>query len=107
MITLEDFKKLNLKIGTVSDVQEHPNADNLLLLQVDVGEESLIQLVAGIKKHYEMDELQEQQVVVVTNLESTTIRGERSEGMLLAATTGEDVVFITPEKEVPAGSEIK
>lgn len=107
MITLEDFKRLDLRVGTVTGVSEHPNADSLILLETDIGEENPRQLVAGIKKHYDSEELEGTQIIVLTNLEEATIRGEKSEGMVLAATTGEDVVLITPDKDVPAGSEIQ
>lgn len=107
MISFEEFKQLDLQVGTIQSVEEHPNADKLVKLFADIGEQDPIQLVAGIKGHYENDELNGKQIVILTNMEPATIRGERSEGMLLAATDGDDVSLIGPDKAVPAGTDIE
>lgn len=107
MISFEDFKQLDLQVGTIESVEEHPNADKLVKLHADIGEQDTRQLVAGIKGHYENDELEGKQIVILTNMEPATIRGERSEGMLLAATDGDDVSLIGPDRTVPAGTGIE
>ena len=84
----ETLEPLDLRVARVIEAREHPNADRLILLDIDLnGEER--QIVAGIAGKYEFDELEGRHIVVVTNLEPATIRGERSQGMLLAA-QGED-----------------
>ncbi len=92
------FGALNLKVGEVVDVQDHPNADSLLLLQVDIGKK--IQIVAGLKKYYPGDALRGKKVVVVSNLKPAKLRGYESQGMLLAADADEMVQVLSP----PAGS---
>lgn len=106
-IKFDDFAKAELKIGTVVDARLHPNADRLLILDVSLGEDKPRQIVAGIRQRYTPDAIRGKQVVVVTNLEPVVLRGERSEGMLLAAADTEGPVVLTPEKLVNAGSNVK
>ena len=105
MINIEEFRKLELKVGTVRSAETHPNADRLLVLRVDLGSEER-QIVAGIRRSYATEELVGRQVVIVANLEPATLRGIESQGMLLAASDGERVVILTPQKEVSAGSKV-
>ncbi|MFP4190256.1 MAG: methionine--tRNA ligase [Candidatus Woesearchaeota archaeon] len=86
----EGFSKLNLKVARIKEVKEHPKADKLLILKVDLGDEER-QLVAGIKGHYTQEELQGRNIIMVTNLKPAKLRGEKSQGMLLAADNGKDV----------------
>ena len=95
-ITYDDFSKLELRIAKVLEARPHPNADKLLLLQVDVGDEKK-QIVAGIRQHYEPEQLVGRLIVVVNNLAPAMLRGEASNGMLLAASSGEKVVLLTPD----------
>jgi len=106
-ITYDDFCKLDLRVATVLEVAEHPNADKLLVLQIDVGGERR-QIIAGVKAFYTPEALLGKQIVIVTNLEPRKMRGMESNGMLLAATAGEmeDVVVLTPDRKVPAGSSV-
>ena len=104
-VSIKDFEKLDFRVGEIKSAEDHPNADKLLVLKVDVGEE--IQLVAGIKNHYSKDELIGKQIIVFTNLEPAVLRGVKSEGMLLAAEDGDKVVLISPEKNVGVGSRIR
>lgn len=102
-----DFQKyssLNLKIGKVLDVQPHPSADKLYLMKVDIGK--TITMISGLKDYYTADELKKKTLVIVTNLEPATIRGVKSEGMLLAAEEGKQLALLTPEKDLPAGTQI-
>jgi len=109
-IQIDDFVKLDLRVGTIIDSQAHPNADRLLKLQVDLGDHQR-QICAGVRQFYEPEALVGQQVVVVTNLAPRNIRGEESNGMLLAASAMQgdelaDVVVLSPSKPVPPGSTV-
>ena len=106
-ITIEDFQKLALRVGVVVSATIHPNADRLLVLQVDVGEAAPRQLVAGIKRSYQPSELVGKQVVVVANMKPATLRGVESQGMVLAASDGSAIVLVSPEQPVQPGSTIK
>jgi len=106
MITLDDFKKIELKVAKIIEVKEHPNADKLYLLTVDLGDREK-QLIAGLRKHYRPDELKGKQIIVIDNLEPAVIRGIKSEGMLLAAQDDERISILIPEKEVKLGSNIR
>jgi len=106
MITIEDFRKLELKVGQIKAVEDHPNADRLYVVTVDLGEKTK-QLVAGIKGSYQKDELLGKLVVVVDNLEPAVLRGVESQGMLLAASDANGIVVISPEKTIQLGSTVK
>jgi methionyl-tRNA synthetase len=103
MINFEDFNKLDLVVGTIVDVNDHPSADKLYVLNVDLGKE-IRQLVAGLKGVYRKDELKGKQVVVVVNLEPKDLRGVRSHGMLLAS---DDGTILSPAKKVKNGSKVR
>jgi len=107
-ITYDDFAKLELRVATIVEAKVHPNADKLLVLQVDLGAEKK-QICAGIRAYYPPEALVGKQVVVVANLEPRPLRGEISQGMLLAATdpTSGRVVIITPAETVAPGSVVK
>ncbi len=107
MVTIEEFSKIELRVGTVTSVEPHPNADRLLVLKVDIGEEEDRQLVAGIRVHYSPEELVGRQIVVVANLQPAKLRGVESQGMLLAASDGEQVIVLRPEKRTRAGSQVR
>ena len=102
-VKLEDFQRLDLRVGTIIDVKDHPNADKLILLKVDIGGE-VRQLVAGLKQIYSKEELKGKQVVVLINLEPAVLRGEKSEGMLLAC---DDGTIISPLKKVKEGLKVR
>lgn len=110
-IQFDDFLKLDLRIATVVACEPHPNADRLLKLQIDLGELGQRQICAGIRQFCEPDQLVGKQIVVVANLAPRTIRGEVSQGMLMAASRTEedqtvDVVVLGPTRQVPAGSTV-
>jgi tRNA-binding protein len=95
-ITYDDFAKLELRVAKVLEARPHPNADKLLLLQVDLGDQQK-QIVAGIRLHY-----------VPEQLEPAMLRGESSNGMLLAATSGEKVILLTvDDPSCVVGAKIK
>lgn len=106
MISIEDFAKLDLRVGKITKVEDHPNAEKLYVLEVDLGDEKRT-LVAGIKKWYKKGELLGKYVIVLTNLEPKKIRGIESQGMLLAADDGENVAILTIDKEVKLGARIR
>ena len=106
MITIDQFKGIELKVGTVKAAEPHPNADRLLVLRVDVGGEER-QIVAGIRAHYAPESLVGRQVVVVANLEPAKLRGVESQGMLLAAADGERVVLLRPDDAVASGAVVR
>jgi methionyl-tRNA synthetase len=106
MISIDDFRKVELKVATVKSAEAHPNADKLIVLQVDLGSEQR-QICAGIRNHYTPEELVGKQVVVVANLETAKLRGLESQGMLLAASDDGRVIILTPEKPVLAGTLVK
>jgi methionyl-tRNA synthetase len=106
MVTYEDFKKLELIVALIKEVKEHPNADRLYVLKIDTGNGEK-QLVAGIRASYKPDELVGRKVVVINNLEPAVIRGEASNGMILAASGENGPVILLPEKDVPVGAIIK
>ena len=106
MIGYQDFKNVEMKVGKVLSVEDHPNADKLLVLRVDVGEEAPRTLVAGLKGHYAPNELEGKLIVVVANLEPAQLRGVASNGMLLAAQEGERVVILTLDEQIAPGSPV-
>lgn len=107
MITIEDFQKLEIKIGKIKEAEKVPGADKLLRLVVDLGEEER-QILAGIAESYEDPSvLVGREVPIITNLEPRTLRGFESQGMMLAATDEGRAVLLHPEKQVPAGSMVK
>ena len=106
MITFDDFQKVDLRTARVVQASAHPNADRLLLLQIDLGEMGERQIVAGIREHYEPESLIGKTIVVVVNLEPAMLRGEESQGMLLAVRGEEGVRVLTPDGEVAAGLQV-
>lgn len=107
-VKFDDWKKLNLKVGEIKEVNDHPSADKLYLLKVDIGEK-VINLVAGIKNYYASKDLIGRKIIVFTNLEPAIIRGIKSEGMLLAAedTKNDIVSLLCPDSNVEKGSSIR
>ena len=106
MATIEEFRKLELRIGEIKEVNDHPDADRLYVIIVDLGDKTK-QVVAGIKNSYQKEDLVGKQVVVVDNLESALLRGIESEGMLLAASDETGITIITPHRRVKLGSIVK
>jgi methionine--tRNA ligase beta chain len=105
MITIDQFRALDLRVATVTSAEPHPNADKLMILHVDLGTEQR-QILAGIRSHYTPEELVGRQIVVVANLEPAKLRGMESQGMLLAASDEGRVVILTIDKPVQPGAKI-
>lgn len=110
-IVYDDFAKLDLRVATVLAAEPHPNADRLLKLNVDLGELGQRQICAGVKAYYKPEEMVGKQIIVVANLAPRVIRGEESNGMLLAASAIShdqvaDVVLLGLVRPAPAGSTV-
>ena len=106
-ISFDDFCKVKMRVGRVAAAADHPNADKLVVLQVDLGDERR-QLVAGLKGHYDPDQLVGRNIIVVTNLAPRMMRGVESQGMLLAAVSADrsKVVVLSPESDIEPGCEV-
>ena len=98
-VSFEQFGEMDLRVGKVESVEEHPNADKLYKVQT----------CAGLKNFYEPEELEDRKVVVLANLEPAELRGEKSECMMLAAESddGETVSLLETDKEMEVGDKIK
>ena len=107
MVSIEEFMKVELKVAIIKEAEDHPNADRLYVLKVELENGDERQLVAGIRPSYAKEDLVGKQVVVVTNLQPATIRGEESQGMVLAASDENGMSVLTPDKEVALGSRVK
>src|SRR5436190_17250917 len=107
-IQYDDFAKLDLRVATVTECKPHANADKLLVLQIELSNGERRQICAGLRQHYQPEQLVGKQIVVVANLEPRTMRGEPSQGMLLAATDSASarVIVITPAEQTTAGSKV-
>ena len=105
-ISIDEFSKIEVKVGTVKTAEYILETDKLLRLTVDFGEEAgLRQIVSGIRKYVdEPEELINRQLCFVTNLEPRTIKGFESNGMLFAVGQDDSFAFLTPHKEVPPGT---
>ncbi len=106
-IEFDDFAKVKLRVGRVVEASDHPNADKLLLLKVDLGDEQR-QLCAGLRGHYTPEELVGRNIIVVANLAPRMMRGQQSQGMLLAASTADHskIVLLCPERDIEPGSSV-
>ena len=106
MASIDDFKKIELIVAQVKEVKEHPNADRLYVLQVDTGKD-VRQIVAGVRKAYTPEQLTGRKVILIANLEPAIIRGEASNGMLLAASDENGLCLLTLDKDMALGSIVK
>ena len=109
LIEITDFSKIDLRVGEVRSAERIPKADKLLLMTVDIGEEKPRQILAGIAQYYEPEKLVGCKIVVVANLKPRKLRGYESQGMLLAASVGEEgkPVIATFAEDVPNGARLK
>jgi methionine--tRNA ligase beta chain len=106
MITIDDFKKIELKIGKVLEAERVEGSEKLLKLKVDLGTETR-QVLAGIGRAYAPEVMVGRHIVIVANLEPRMLMGLESQGMLLAAGNAEGPVILMPEKEVAPGTEVR
>jgi methionyl-tRNA synthetase len=108
MVDFEEFNKLDLRVGVVAAADDHPNADKLTVLKVDLGDLGERTLVAGVKENYPKKELVGRQIIVIANLKPAKIRGVESQGMLLAAEDDEGKpILLKPDKNAKPGSKIR
>ncbi|HNW84084.1 MAG TPA: methionine--tRNA ligase [Candidatus Cryosericum sp.] len=105
LISIDDFLKVHLRVATILEAERVPDTDKLIRLHVRIGTEHRT-IVAGIGKHYEPDMLIGRQIVVVANLEPRKLKGIVSQGMLLAASIGDEMALLTPMTELPDGADI-
>ena len=113
MINFEDFQKLNLRVAKIIEAEKISGSKKLLKLKIDLGEnfsmnpeERERQIVAGIGKFYQPEELVEREIIIVADLEPREIMGFSSQGMLLAANVGGRPVLLKPDEDVPPGSKV-
>ncbi len=102
-VPIGEFKKIELKVARILDVQEVPGADRIWKLTIDAGSGPK-EIVAGIKAVYTKEQLVGRSIVVVDNLEPATIRGVQSNGMLLAAKDVAGLALLAPDRDVPPGT---
>ncbi len=106
LISYEDFKKLDIRVALVENVEKVPKADKLYKISINLGTEKRI-LVAGLAEHYKVEDLKGKKIIVLTNLEPRKLRGILSHGMLLAAVEGDNVSILVPDKDLPLGARIE
>jgi methionyl-tRNA synthetase len=106
LLSIEEFQRWDLRVARVIAAEPHPRADRLLKLRVDLGGEER-PLVAGIAGQYQPEDLVGRLIVVVANLKPARLRGEESRGMLLAASYGEVISLLVPDRELPPGAPIR
>ncbi len=108
-IPYTDFAKLDFRIGKILKIEEHPNADLLYILSVDIGEDKTRTVVAGLRKNYTKEQLQGKKAAFIINLEPAIIRNIKSEGMILAAASDDEsqIIILEPEKDIEQGAKIK
>jgi methionyl-tRNA synthetase len=102
-ITIDDFGKVELKVAEIIDAEPVKKANKLLKIQLDVGDEKR-QVISGIAEHYTPEDLKGRKVICVTNLKAVKLRGEWSEGMILAASKGKELTLATIDQALPNGS---
>ncbi|MBM3233415.1 MAG: methionine--tRNA ligase [Candidatus Liptonbacteria bacterium] len=108
-INFDDFAKLDLRVGKITDVKEHPQADKLFVLTVNMGEARPRTIVAGLRNRYKKEELVGKKAVFVANLAPRMLKGVESNGMILAAAAEDDgqVIILSPERDIKEGSKIR
>jgi methionyl-tRNA synthetase len=106
LISIEDFAKIQFRIAEVLEAEKVKGADKLLKLQIKIGDERR-QIVAGIAKHYTPEQLVGKKIVVVANLKPAKLRGIESQGMLLAASEGQNLTLITVDQDIESGAKVK
>jgi len=105
-INIDDFFKIDLRVAEIIEAESIPKADKLLKLQLDLGFERR-QVVSGIAKYYSPEDLIGKKIICVINLKPVKLRGEISNGMILAATEGDKLVLATVSADIPNGSTVK
>lgn len=104
-VSFKDFKKLDIRIGKVAEVERVPGSDKLYKLQVEMGDETR-QIVTGLVDYYSSEELKGKVIAVMTNLKPAKIFGHWSYGMLLAAEYEDKLALLTTDREIPNGAKV-
>jgi len=105
VINIREFKRLDVRIGTIRQVELVSGSSKLLQIQVDIGDQTR-QIISGIAEWYKPDELLGMQIAVLINLKPAKIFGNESNGMLLAAESGSELSLITVDKKIPNGARV-
>jgi methionyl-tRNA synthetase len=105
-ITIDDFKRVDLRVAEIVKAEPVPKSKKLLKLTVRIGDETRT-LVAGIAEHYRPDALVGRKVVVVANLEPATLMGVTSNGMVLAGSAGEALALLALDRDLPSGAKVR
>jgi len=106
LVSFDEFKKLDMRIGTIAQVERVPRTERLYKIIVDLGELGRRQTVSSLVGYYTAEELVGKRIVFLTNLKPTKFAGEPSEGMLLAAEKGEKLVLLTTDMEIVNGANV-
>jgi methionyl-tRNA synthetase len=106
LIGIEEFGRVQLRVGRIIAAERVEKSDKLVKLQVDIGTETR-QVVAGIGKHYSPEQLLDRSIVIVANLKPAKLMGIESQGMLLAAGAGDVLSVVTPDREIKPGAKVK
>lgn len=106
MISLDDFKKVEMVVAKILSVEDHPNADRLYVVKIDTGT-AVKQLVAGIKSSYTKEQLAGRLIIAINNLEPAVIRGVESQGMVLAVGDEKGMALLSLERDVPLGALVR
>jgi methionyl-tRNA synthetase len=104
-ITIEDFIKVDLRVGKIIDAEEVEDSRKMLKLLVDIGEEKRT-IYAGIKKSYSPEDLLNKLVIVIINLKPREMKFGTSDGMMLATQNNDEIIILQPEKDVMPGSRV-
>jgi len=107
-ISFSDWKKLKMKVGKIIEVERIPKTDKLYKLQVDIGDNKLVQIVTSLVPYYSEEELQDRKIIVLVNLQPTKFAGELSEAMLICAEKDDEseCVLLSTEKDIDVGTDI-
>ena len=105
-VTIDEFKRLEMRVGTVVEVSRVPRTNKLYKVIVDLGTHGRKQTATSLVDYYQAEELLHKRVVFLANLKPTTFAGQKSEGMLLAASEGGKLALLGIERDVPDGSRV-
>jgi tRNA-binding protein len=106
MATIEDFQKIDIRVGKVIEVKDAETRKPMYVLKIDFGELGIKQAIAGIKPCYEKEEILNKNFIFVVNLEPKKIANVLSECMILAAVKDDKIVILQPEKDIEVGSKV-
>lgn len=108
-IPFSTWEQCDLRVGKILEAQDHPKADKLYVMKVDLGEEAPRTIVAGLKKTYTKEQLKGRLGIFIANLEPVTLRGIESNGMTLAAANADDsiITILSPSEKIEPGSKVR